>query len=149
MVLTCLGLAFIEYIQMCTHLSIYYLMDSFTFSPGAKRLLLYWPSYVTQHESKGRLETDEQVENPIGMYASSKQNKLMVHLGNQQKSRQRNKNNGIIIMGSCFIIIIDLISKDHLGALQQFTKKQKQKQKSKCIVKSSGKCLKCVKHIQS
>lgn len=128
-------------------------MDSFTFSPGAKRLLLYWPSYVTQRESKGRLETliqswtDEQVENPICMYASSEQNKLMVHLGNQQKSRQKSKNNRIIIMGSCFIIIIDLISKDHLGALKQFSKTNKQK--SKCIVKSSGKCLKCVKHIQS
>lgn len=73
----------------------------------------------------------------------SKQDKLMVHL----RGQQRKKNNGIIIMGSCFVIIIDLISKDHLRASKQF-ENQKQ-QKSKCIVKSSGNCLKCVKHIQS
>lgn len=65
--------------------------------------------------------TDKQVENLIGMYANSKQNKLMVHLGNKNRVK-RNKNNGIIIMVSCFIIIIDLISKDHLGALKQFSK---------------------------
>mgnify|MGYP007039049522 CR=1 FL=1 len=74
-----LALAFIKYIQVCTHLSMHYLMDSFTSSPRTKRLLLHRSSYVTQRESKGRLETliqswtDEQVENPIGMYASSKQ----------------------------------------------------------------------------
>lgn len=48
----------------------------------------------------------------------------MVHLGNQQKLRQRNNNNRIIIMGSCVVIIIDLISKDHLGALKQCSKKK-------------------------
>lgn len=77
--------------------------------PGAKRLLLHRPSYVTQRESKGQLgalirswadQTDEQARNSILTYARSKQNKLMVHLRSQQKSRQRrNKNNGIIIMG--------------------------------------------------
>ena len=110
-------------------------MNTFTSSPGAKRLLLHRPSYVTQCESKGQLGTliqswtDEQARNSILTYAKSKQTKLMVHLRSQQKlRRRRNKNNGIIIMSSWFIVIIDLT---HIKAssrdIEAISKNQNQK----------------------
>lgn len=49
----------------------------------------------------------------------------MVHLRNQQRLRQRNEITGIIIVGSRFMIIIDRMSKGHLGASKQFQKPPK------------------------
>ena len=41
-------------------------------------------------------------------------------------------------MGSCFIIIIDLISKDHLRALKQFSKKKKKNKAHKNKTKKAN-----------